>query len=289
LLSECAYSFLLVASARCLYKREWPPGRRALLFGLLSGFLYLVRPEPLPYIVTAALLLPAIFPAFGRRETLKALAAAGLVIGLWAGRNFAVFHRLIPASTVGKAVGYVSLYIPAHRQGLAPEERYFPPASLGELDRDRAFGAEWKALAARLTRTQLAKCYALNLAVILYPFLPAYDWTYVLLLPFWLAGAWLAARRKEWWPIAGAVACSLGVFIFFGGPASRYRQGISPFLILLAFSGLKAAVDRFGAGRTRRWAGGWLALNLLVWIGQSHIRDAVLGVLDTLGARGYTR
>lgn len=289
LLSECLYSFFLVLSVWALYRSNWPPGRRALAFGALSGGLYLIRPEPLPYILATSLLLPRLFPSFGRREVLKALAASALVVGLWVGRNAAIFHRLVPASTVGKSVGYLSLYLPAQRQGLAPEPRHEPPAGAGELERDQSFASAYRALAYRLTWGQIVKSYVLNLAIILYPFLPGYDWTYVVLAPFWLAGFALALRKKELWPMAGSVACSLGVFTFFGGPAARYRQGVSPFLILLAMAGLKACADRLGPVRLRRWAGGWLGLNLWVWLGQSSIRGLVLGVLDTLGTRGYTR
>jgi hypothetical protein len=289
LLSECVYGFFLVFSAWALYKKDWSPSRRALTFGALSGGLYLIRPEPLPYILATSALLPFLFPRFGRRETLKALAAAGLVMGLWVGRNFAIFHRLIPASTVGKSVGYLSLYLPAQRQGLAPEERATAPPDAGELEREKTFADAYRALARRLTWPQLVKSYVLNLSVILYPFLPEYDWTYVLLIPFWLIGFVLAVKDRKLWPIAGAVACSFGVLTFFGGPASRYRQGVAPLLILLAAVGARTCAEKLGTARWRRWGGAWLAANLLIWIGQSQFRTLVLAVLDTVGARGYTR
>ncbi len=274
-LSECLYSFFLVLSAWALYRSEWKPPARAVAFGVLSGCLYLVRPEPLPYILATCVLLPYLWPKFGRKETLTALAAVALVTGLWVGRNFAVLGRLVPASTVGKSVGYLSLYLPAAKLGLAGE-RFAPVAGLGELARDAAFAAEWKRLAATLTWPQIAKCYAYNLASILYPFLPEYDWTYAFVVPFWLAGCWVAARRKELWPLAGAVLCSLSVFTFFGGYASRYRQGVSPFIVLLAVVGLQAARERFGAVRFRRACGAWLAANVAILILQPQARALAL-------------
>ncbi|MDE2511882.1 MAG: hypothetical protein KGL74_12240 [Elusimicrobia bacterium] len=288
-LSESLYSFFLVLSLRALYKSDWTPGRRALCFGALSGYLYLIRPEPLPYIAATSLLLPLLFSRFTYRDTAKALAAAALVAGLWVGRNAVVFRRLIPASTVGKSVGYLSLHLPAHRLGLAPEPRHVPSDELGELARDADFGTAYKELSGRLTWPQLARCYVFNLATILYPFLPEYDWTYVLLIPFWLIGFILAVKRKELWPMAGSVVCSLGVFTFFGGPASRYRQGIAPFFILLAAAGAWSLAERAGASKFRRWGAAWLGVNLLIWIGQSQFRDLILAVLDSAGVRGYTR
>ena len=272
-----------------MFKSDWTPGRRASSFGLSSGYLYLIRPEPLPYILATSLLLPHLFSRFGRRETVKALAAAALVAGLWVGRNAAIFHRLMPASSVGKSVGYLSLYLPAQKLGLAPEDRHAPPEGMSELEREKDFAQAYRELAHRLSWSQLIRCYVVNIATILYPFLPEYDWTYVVLIPFWLIGFVLAVKRREYWPMAGSVICSLGVFTFFGGPASRYRQGIAPFLILLAAAGARFVSERAGASKFRRWSGAWLGLNLLIWIGQSQFRGLILAVLDSVGVRGYTR
>ncbi len=274
-LSESLYSFFLVLSVWALYHEDWKPRVRAAAYGLLSGCLYLVRPEPLPYIVCTCLLMPYLWAKFTRKEVLTGLAGFALVMGVWVGRNFAQLGTPVPASTVGKNVGYLSLYLPAYKLGLAGE-RYSAPEGLDELSRDAAFAVEWKRLAATLTWPQIVKCYAYNLASILYPFLPAYDWTYAFLFPFFLAGSWLAARRKELWPLAGAVLCSLTVFTFFGGYASRYRQGISPFIVLLAMAGLQAARDRFGSARLRRAAGAWLALNIGILILQPQARELAL-------------
>ncbi len=89
--------------------------------------------------------------------------------------------------------------------------------------------------------------------------------------------------------MAGSVLCSLGVFTFFGGPASRYRQGIAPFLILLAAAGARWAAEKAGISKFRRIGAAWLALNLLILVGQSQFRGVILTVLDRVGVRGYTR
>ncbi len=274
-LSECLYSFFLVLSVWALYRSEWTPLRRALAFGALSGCLYLVRPEPLPYILTATALFPVLFPKFGRKEMAASLAALALVAGLWVGRNAVIFHRLMPASSVGKSVGYLSLYLPAAKMGLTGE-RHAPPETMTELERDADFAAAYKALAATLTGAQIFKAYVYNLLSILYPFLPQYDWTYVFIVPFWLLGCAVAARRKELWPVAGAVLCSLSVFTFFGGYASRYRQGVSPFIVLLAIVGMAAASDAAGARRFRLWTSSWLGANMLIWLFQTQARQFAL-------------
>ena len=274
-LSECLYSFFLVLSVWALYHPSWKPMRRAVFFAALSACLYLVRPEPLPYIAATILLMPYLWGKFSRKEVLSALAVFTVITGLWVGRNFSRFGTLMPASSVGKSVGYLSLYLPAAKMGLAGE-RHEPPPSLTELERDASFAREYAALAATLSAGQIAKAYLYNLLSILYPFLPQYDWTYVFVVPFWLGGAALAARRKELWPVAGAVLCSLSVFTFFGGYASRYRQGVSPFIVLLAVAGMKAASDAWGAARFRAAAGAWLGANVIVWLGQEQARQLAL-------------
>lgn len=274
-LSECLYSFFLVLSVWCLYQPSWRPLRRAVSFAALSAGLYLVRPEPLPYIFCTIFLMPYLWEKFSRKEALSALAVFALITGLWVGRNYSIFSRVMPASSVGKSVGYLSLYLPAARMGLAGE-RHAPPGTLSELERDADFAEAYKALAATMTAGQIAKAYVYNLVSILYPFLPQYDWTYVFIAPFWLLGCAVAARRKELWPVAGAVLCSLTVFTFFGGYASRYRQGVSPFIVLLAVAGMKAAYDAAGERRFRLVSSAWLGANVLIWIFQGQARSAAL-------------
>lgn len=272
-LSECLYSFFLVLSVWCLYHPTWKPLRRALSFAALSACLYLVRPEPLPYIVCSILLMPYIWEKFSRKEVLSALAVFAMIAGIWVGRNFVRLGALVPASSVGQNVKYLTLLLPAERQGLAPEGRYEAPSTLSELDREKDMARAYRELAARLTWPQIVRSYLFNLASILYPFLPGYDWSYVVLVPFFLLGLREALRLREPAPMAGAVLCSIFVFVFFGGPASRYRQGVSPLIVLLAVLGLKAAHDAWGTARFRVRAGSWVAANLLVWVFQGPARE----------------
>lgn len=274
--SEALYSFFLVLSVWALYRDVWKPLTRAAAFAALSACLYLVRPEPLPYIVGTIVLLPRLAPKFGRREVLAALAVFALITGLWVGRNFARFGVFMPASSVGQNVKYLSLLLPAQAQGLVSAERYEAPASFSELEREKDMARAYRELAGSLTWPQLIKSYLFNLASILYPFLPAYDWTYVALVPFFLLGLREAVRRRELLPPAAAVLCSISIFIFFGGPASRYRQGISPFIVLLAVIGMKAVHDAGGRARFNLRAGLWLAANLLIWLSQAQARQLVL-------------
>ncbi|UPT72688.1 MAG: hypothetical protein M0D55_12135 [Elusimicrobiota bacterium] len=281
LLSESLYSFLLIASAWALYREDWTPARRAAGFGLLSGALYLVRPEPLPYAGAVILLMPALFPRFGLRQVGIAAVSLAVVAGLWVGRNYAQFGRLVPGSTVSRSVVYLSLWLPADRFGWDAGPRFEPPPG-HELVRDRLYGAKFRELSRGLSFAQKAKAYAFNFVSILYPFLPGYDWTYMLALPFAAWSLVLLPKRRELWPFALAIAGSLTIFTFCGGWASRYRQGVSPYLLVLAAAGAASAVERLGRPRFRAAAGTWLGLNLVLWAFQPQARALALGVRDAL-------
>jgi hypothetical protein len=153
-----------------------------------------------------------------------------------------------------------------------------PPAEADEMGRDRSFHDAFRDLRRRLTWSQCLKAYAFDLGSVFYPFLPQYDATYAVLIPFLLVGLWASRRRRELWPIAGVVLTLSVIYTICGGPVSRYRFGMMPMLIIL--SGV-------GAARLRPrllWpcASAWLALNLGLWAAGPRIREAVLALRDML-------
>lgn len=281
LLSESLYSFVLVLSGWALYREDWTPLVRTVAFALLSGFLYLVRPEPLPYAAATIGLLPFLWAKFSRREVLAGWACLALFVVSWGGRNFAHFGRFIPGSTVSRSVVYLSLWLPADRFGWDAGPRFEAPPG-PELSRDAAYRSMFKQLARSLTGAQKAKAYAFNFVSILYPFLPAYDWSWMLALPFAAWSVLLLPKRRELWPFALSISFSLAVFTFCGGWASRYRQGFSPFLLVLAAAGAASAATALGKARFRLAAGSWLGANLLLWAFQPQARALALGARDLL-------
>jgi hypothetical protein len=262
-LSEALYSFSLMFALWAL--SEGSQKGRQILGGLGLGFSCLVRPELLPVWL---LLLPAL----GRR---LALAIFLLVMGLWTARNYVVFNRAIPTTTSGGINLYLGLRLPLNAMhGWA--ELHHEPAGTPEQDRSAAYMREFKRLWGQTSFWDKLRAYAYNFFTMLYPFLPAYDWTFVAWLPFWLAGLFFSFRRKEWWIIAAAVLASLLVYSVFGGPVSRYRQGISPFLILLGGLGLSELSSRLKPGRFYAASSAWLAFNLLLWAAAEPARSLVL-------------
>jgi hypothetical protein len=273
-LTEALYSCLLAGSFCALYMEELPLPARSLLGGLGFGLTALVRPEVLPFAGVILAAAPFLLKGFGRRHAIGALAVLLAFPSLWAARNARVLGRPVPTSTTSGFNLYCGLRLPLDRQGLdlAP----MPSPAGGELERDAAYRRAFVELRRSVPAARRAKAYLFNLLTVYYPFLPEYDWTYVLLVPYWLFGLWIARRRRELLPAAGLVAGLSVIFAFLAGPVSRYRFGFAPCLLVLAGAGAQALYDRLGKKRFTRATAAWTAANLGVWLFAGPLRRAVL-------------
>lgn len=276
LLSECLYSFLLTLALFFLYKDGSPP-RRAALFGAALGATYLVRPELLPYALLCAAALPTCLKGFGRRESALAAGVFALFVAGWTARNYAVLGAPLPATSSSGSVRYMTLYLAKLARNEDPGPKFEPTPGLPELEREREFGRAADAMDEAVSLSRRLKGYAFNILSMYYPFLPAYDVTFMLLAPFWLYGLFAAFGHRELWPLAGPIPFSVAVFTFLGGPASRYRQGIAPCLVLLGVWGLWRLRERIPAAWPRL-VGAWAAFNSVVWLFAPQIRAGALAV-----------
>lgn len=281
-LAESPYAFLTAAAFAALLHKDWPPLRRALTGGGAFALAYLTRPEILPLAGLTLLALPSLFDGLGRRERLAALAALGVVVCAWTARNALVLGRFVPGSTMGEHVFYLALRHPVEHLGMADDERFLAPPETPEMERGAAYRRAYSELRGRLTAGQTIKCYVFNALSVFYPFLPRYDATYAVLVPFWLVGLWAALRLKPWWPLAALAPMMTLVYIFFGGPASRYRYPFAAALIPLAALGAKHLLEKAGPVRLRWGAGVWGGLNAAVWIWGPQFRAAALALRDAI-------
>ena len=276
LLTECLFSFLLALAFVALHRGSWPGGRRAFVFGASLAAAFLVRPEVLLFAVFAVVLLPFFGKGFGRREALTAALGFALLAGPWVVRNYAVFGRFVPSSTRGGVSLYAGLQMPLERSGFPVEAFHVPAKDIPELDQDADYSQAFRRLRASLGWGPVIRAYAFNLLTHLYPFLPGYDFTFVFLTPLWCYGLWLARVRGELRPAALFVLLSIALYTLFGGPASRYRQGYAPLLVLLAGAG---AAELWARGRSARlWLAGWGGSNILLWMSAGWIREGALWV-----------
>lgn len=269
-LSECLYAVCLAAGWWMLHATTWNRTISAAGFGAALGAAALTRPEA---ILLGGVALLAATPLLRPRAVAAGFGVMLALIAPWAFRNYRVLGKPLMGSTHGGASLYAGLELPLERMGLSGP--YYNPGPVNELERDRQYREQFRSLVARTSIGRAVLAYAFNFGTHFYPFLPQYDMTFMLLLPFWLAGASFAWRRPELRAAAAAAAASIVLYTFLGGPASRYRQAYAPLQLLLAAPAIEAA---WVCGRlsVRRLAGAWVVLNVAVWLFSDTVRQAAL-------------
>jgi hypothetical protein len=274
---ESLYAFFLAAGFSFLYSGR-KPWIRAVAFGAALGLAALTRPEALLLAFAALALAPLSKLKLSWKHTAAGALALGLVLAPWVLRNAVVLGKPVLSSRGG-----INLY---YGLTLAPERfghpQPFPeaPAGLSELDRNAHYNASFKELFSKIGLRLKALAYAFNLATHLYPFLPGFDATFMVTLPFWLLALGLSWARPELRPMAVAVLVCLVVYTTFGGPVSRYRNTYAPIQLALAGS----ALFWLRGKRSALWRlmPSWVGLNLGVLVLQSQIRQVALWVRDVV-------
>ncbi len=265
ILSENLYQLFLAASFAGLYRLNWKPWLRAAIFGAGIGAAYLVRPEVLVPGLAALALTPLIKEL--KFDWSKSLAAGIIIIAVmapWIARNRIIFGRWIPSSTMGGFTLYSGLALPLESLGLLPKPLYFPPSGTGELAADAVYKDQFKSLWVHTSLKSRIKAYAFDFSTLFYPFLPGYDATFMLLLPFWLAAIILSLKRPVLAPLSCAVLSSIAVYTVFAGPVSRYRQEYAPLAVCLAAAGLFELWKR-KPELLKRAGPAWAVLNFAIW------------------------
>ena len=123
-------TFLCWAVSLALYllslMLERPDGRRAAAAGLATGLCAATLSSWIP--ICGAIGLWAVWRAASKglpkKSLLVFLACAALLPSLWALRNAAVFHRLIPGSTLGGFNFYTALIVPEEFRGSSREYEF---------------------------------------------------------------------------------------------------------------------------------------------------------------------
>ncbi|HBE89497.1 MAG TPA: hypothetical protein DDW67_10205 [Elusimicrobia bacterium] len=269
LVSEALFTPLFVLAVLLLLKTEedW---RYSLPVGVVLGLTTLTRPVGLLVIAAGALW---IFLRLPLRRALKVSLFVFLsicaVMAPWWARNYRVFGTFVP---VCLETGFV-----VKHTGTPPELLDFNDG-MPELERDRRNLEEGLSYIRSRPGHELFMKGIRELSRFLYPFLPAYDTTYMLILPFWLYGLYAIVRSRDersyllfsmfiYFPIA---------FIFCG--TTRYRHSLGAFFILIAALGVKDLAERARAsGRGRALAGAaavWAALNVFIHIFSEPARFA---------------
>jgi len=262
-LTESLYTSLILAAFYFLLREK------TLLSGLLFAAGYFVRQEILVFIVFAAGV------AWYRERNLRkaALFCLPLVLFLflWGVRNYRVTERFFTGTTASYFHLYHSNVYVFNRLGWkAAGETAKMPAGLNEFEENSVRRIWCVSMFSQQSLPALAAAPFVKLGYFLYPFLPAFDATFVWILPFWLAGmALLWKKRAFHWQLYGmftVLAALLGVF----HAIPRTRGIFYPFILIFASSGLLSVWDK--GGRYKAWLALWSTANLCVYYFQEPAR-----------------
>ena len=285
ILTECMFSLLLIAGAYMALlaaKEERGPGFYA-AEGLVAGAAYMARQE-VTILFGCTLLLRWFFS--GRRLPAKAVLLPGLafllVLGSWGARNWKVHGRFF----VGSTLSYRHL-LAANMLVFTPLGADFSSIGLTNENIDRVDGEtdefkreerrkEWTGEMFRLAPAKLlVKAVLYKVSSFLYPFLPVYDLTYMLALPFLLLGLWLNLPRfRELYPLYAFLAMLAFVVLLFHG-IPRFRSPVTHMASLFAASGFLWLTGKDGPRRGRAAAAVWTAANLVVFFWAEPLRQLV--------------
>ncbi|HAN05465.1 MAG: hypothetical protein A2X29_11490 [Elusimicrobia bacterium GWA2_64_40] len=267
LVSEAVFTPLFALSVLLLLKTEdhWAYAPAA---GAALGLTTLSRPVGLVILAAAGLWLFIKYPP--RRAlgyTLAAALALCVVMAPWWVRNYRVFHAFVP---VCLETGFVL------KHTRVPEAILQFNDHLPELQRDRQNAREAIAYLKTREMSELLRGSVIRFLTFLHPFMPSYDFTYALILPFWLYGIYLVLKTRNtnamllfsmfiYFPVA---------FVFCG--TARHRHSVGPYFILLAALAAAALFEKYRNSAARRpllyALAAWCAINVGILLYPDPVR-----------------
>ncbi len=267
IISESTFTFLFALSILLLLDTQ--KGKAyAVAAGAALALAALTRPVGL---LIPPLVVIWLFLKFPAKAALN-IGAIGVltftaIMAPWWARNYRTFGVFVP---VCLETGFVL------KGAHVPAQLYSANDYLPELARDRQNLKEGMALVRAETPLTIIKDGARNLLQFLYPFLPEYDLTYVLIFPLWLFGVYfvLMSKNIQALPLLTMFIYFPVAFAFFG--TTRYRHTLGPYFILLAAIGAEELLRR--AKNTGReyavWSAAalWAGLNIAIFIYSEPVR-----------------
>ncbi len=274
MLSENLFTFFLTGVLYCLYqvKSKDPAGINfyQAMAGILLGLATLTR--GITVVFPVVLLFWVIMTRQKMKNFLVIIVFFMLTMSPWVIRNYRVHGSLILTDTHGGIV-FLGGNLPEARGQWDAEpvlRRYPHLTDWPEAARDKAYFHEGLKVIRDYPKLAYAQLLSLKFLSLVYPFLPGYDLTFVLILPFLLLGMvydWQTGRN---YLLPGILLLFLAqTLIFFGLP--RFRGPLSPVLILLGAAGISVTYDRL-KNKTYWWGAGWLLINLFIFFFSERIR-----------------
>jgi hypothetical protein len=257
-------------------------GVKSAVLSLVCAALSFVRPEFGLFAVVLCLGYPPVFSKNSERQIKGWIWGAVFLAAFtpWMLRNWNLFHRLIPSSGQGEAGIYMGLALPLEHLGDISKSKR-APENLGSIEREEFYKKEFIQLWHLTPTLKIVKAYAVNALSVFYPFLPGYDWSYMLFVPLWLWAFFRIRHFPQLFPLWIMLVLYVSVHMLAGGPVSRYRQVLSPMLLIFATLGARDLKERFGKNFWKVFAL-WGGLNLSLWAFAPQVRATVLSVAALL-------
>lgn len=269
-LTESLYTSLLLAGFHLLLREK-------LLFsGLLFAAAYFIRQEILVFMLLAA--GGAWYKGRDLRKPAFLFLPLVLLLFLWGARNYNVTGRFFTGTTASYRHLYYSNVYVFNRLGWKPSgnTEKMPPG-LNEFEENKVRRGWCAAMFSEQRFYALLAAPFLKLGFFLYPFLPAFDLTFMWVLPFWLLGMALLWKKMEThWQLYGmfSVLAALAA-VFHAIP--RTRGIFYPFILIFAAHGLLSVWDK--GGRHKAWLALWSAANIGVYFLQEPARALLKRIL----------
>ena len=275
-MTETWFTFWLVLAIWLLAGQQRP--RRAYLTaGAVIGLAALTRPVGLIALPAFALIEIGRSGPQGLRRTLWVALATGCVIAPWTLRNHQIHGALVPISTHG---GFIlarsNAADPAWRQerGWGIAESFFQRIP-SEVERDRywfrqgiGFIRSHPGAYLRLAGERFLRFW--------YFLRPEYNFWFVLILPFFLAGLWRYAREDGFALSSCFIGLSLATFCFVLYGSTRFRLPLEPFFLLFAAAAVHDGWQRWGGRRMSALLTAAVAANLVLYWNDESLRRLVL-------------
>jgi len=271
LTSECLYIFFITAAIYFIV------AGRYVYSGLLLGLAYLTRQE--------SLLFALIAPFFIYMKTknvkygVKFILPVLFLMFVWGVRNYQIHGKYFTGTTLTYRHLYAANEYVFERLGGETLDVDIDniPGNLSELNEEKV-RRQW---CVKLFRKQPLRNIILapvvKLAFFIYPFLPEFDVTFVLIFPFWIGGMYLYRKRiLDFWPLYGIFVILIGLICVFHA-IPRYRMAFDPFIIIFS----AAALVKLWSS-CKKWksaAAGWFFFCGTVWIFSESIRTSVKAFL----------
>ncbi|MBI4678178.1 MAG: glycosyltransferase family 39 protein [Elusimicrobia bacterium] len=274
-LSENLYAFMLVLSIYLLMKDRY------ILAAVSLSITCFTRQEAFLLILFVVLM----HALRGLRENLKRIAAILAVFfvleSAWAYRNWTIHHKVLLGTTLSEIHLFLSNAYIFQRLGyegdidhskLLRQEKGV--TELQMMEKGRKVCAD---LFERQPLHRLLLAPFLKLGFFLYPFLPGYDLTFMLIFPFWLLGLYLGRHDwRKYYLLYGVFSVVLGLLLVFHAQP-RYRGPYCPFMAIFAAACLSDLWTK--SLKHRASIVGWALVNVVIGIAGEHARSAVRSLL----------